>query len=91
MESNEAIIRAGSCGGWNIRVKCQPPNSPDFNVLDLGIFNAIHAEKEKITPYDMVSLVNAVKKAFSRLDAVKIDRCFLTLHQHYAHLWKLRD
>lgn len=24
--------------GWDIRLMCQPPNSPDLNVLDLGFF-----------------------------------------------------
>ncbi|CAK9828114.1 hypothetical protein ANTRET_LOCUS5693 [Anthophora retusa] len=24
--------------GWKIQMKSQPPNSPDFNVLDLGFF-----------------------------------------------------
>lgn len=29
--------------GFNICVKCQPPNSPDVNVLDLGFFNVIQS------------------------------------------------
>jgi len=24
--------------GFDIRLICQPPNSPDFNILDLGFF-----------------------------------------------------
>jgi hypothetical protein len=27
--------------GWNLKLKCQPPDSPDLNVLDLGFFNVI--------------------------------------------------
>jgi hypothetical protein len=29
--------------GFDIRLICQPPNSPDFNILDLGFFRAIQA------------------------------------------------
>ena len=29
--------------GWDIRLMCQPANSPNTNVLDLGFFAAIHA------------------------------------------------
>ena len=32
---------AASQNGFDIRIVCQPPNSPDLNVLDLGFFNAI--------------------------------------------------
>jgi hypothetical protein len=27
--------------GFDIRIICQPANSPDFNILDLGFFRAI--------------------------------------------------
>jgi hypothetical protein len=26
--------------GFDIRLICQPPNSPDFNILDLGFFSS---------------------------------------------------
>jgi hypothetical protein len=29
--------------GFDIQLICQPPNSPDFNILDLGFFRAIQA------------------------------------------------
>ena len=29
--------------GYQIKIKRQPPNSPDLNVLDLGVFAAIQA------------------------------------------------
>ena len=33
--------------GFDIRLICQPPNSPDFNILDLGFFRAIQAIQYK--------------------------------------------
>ena len=33
--------------GYDIRLICQPPNSPDFNILDLGFFWAIQAIQYK--------------------------------------------
>jgi hypothetical protein len=33
--------------GFDIRLTCQPPNSPNFNNLDLGFFRAIQAIQYK--------------------------------------------
>lgn len=35
---DEEVMKAACEGGWHIRLKCQPPNSPDTNILDLGFF-----------------------------------------------------
>jgi hypothetical protein len=32
------FVAAAQCDGWSIQLTCQPPNSPDLNVLDLGFF-----------------------------------------------------
>lgn len=34
--TDSEFMSAGSTYGRDIRLKCQPPNSPDINVLDLG-------------------------------------------------------
>jgi hypothetical protein len=44
-----AILEAGHEGGWNITLTCQPPNSPDFNVLDLGYFNSIQSLQYQVS------------------------------------------
>lgn len=36
-------LEAAKKYGLNIRLTCQPPNSPDMNVLDLGFFRAIQS------------------------------------------------
>ncbi|CAE6199218.1 unnamed protein product [Arabidopsis arenosa] len=38
---DEEFQAAASDHGFDIRLMCQPPNSPDLNILDLGFFNAI--------------------------------------------------
>lgn len=40
---DEEFCRAALEGGFDIRLTCQPPNSPDLNVLDLGYFRAIQS------------------------------------------------
>ena len=32
------FCRAAQADGWDIRLMCQPPNSLDLNILDLGFF-----------------------------------------------------
>jgi len=34
------FCEAAKQDGFDIRLICQPPNSPDFNILDLGFFRA---------------------------------------------------
>ena len=49
--------------GFDIRLICQPPNSPDFNILDLGFFRAIQAiqyKKNAKTKEDLIPIVQQV-------------------------------
>jgi hypothetical protein len=32
------FVAAAQADGWDIRLTCQTPNSPDLNILDLGFF-----------------------------------------------------
>lgn len=38
---DEAIVAAGQSYEWDIRLRCQPPNSPDCDALDLEYFRTI--------------------------------------------------
>jgi len=53
---------AAKLGGFDIRLICQPPNSPDFNILDLGFFRAIQAIQYKKDAKTIEALVPAVKE-----------------------------
>ncbi|VFQ87485.1 unnamed protein product [Cuscuta campestris] len=65
--------------GWNISIKCQPPNSPDLNVLDLGFFASIDSLKNQKAPRNINELINAVQSAFEELTPQKLNKVFLTL------------
>jgi len=49
-------------GGFDIRLICQPPNSPDFNILDLGFFRAIQAIQYKKNAKTMEDLLPVVQE-----------------------------
>ena len=65
-------------GGIYIRLTCQPPNSPDLNVLDLGFFAAIQALFEKGTPNNIDQIVARVEKAFHEYPVDRANWIFLT-------------
>lgn len=65
--------------GINMRMHAQPPNGPDFNILDLGFFRALQATRYTLPRHNKDQLIDAVKQAFDRCPAVKLNRLFLTL------------
>jgi hypothetical protein len=58
--NDPAFVEAAHVDGWDIRLTCQTPNSPDLNVLELGFFAAIQALFYKGTP-------NTIEKLWKRL------------------------
>jgi hypothetical protein len=67
--------------GWNIQMKRQPPNSPDFNVLDLGFFASIQSIQHLAAPTNIDELIEAVTTAFFSMKREKLDNVFLSLQQ----------
>ncbi|XP_074283945.1 uncharacterized protein LOC141608498 [Silene latifolia] len=65
--------------GWNIELSCQPPNSPDLNVLDLGFFRAIQSLQQRKNAYKLDKLVVEVNNAFEKLEVIKLNYVFITL------------
>ena len=74
--------------GLNIRLMCQPANSPDLNVLDLGFFNAIQSLQHKEAPKTVDDLVNAVIKAFEDFSSSEFNKIFLTLQSCMVEIMK---
>lgn len=66
-------------GGFRIKFRCQPPNSPDLNVLDLGFFNSIQSLQHKKVPKSIDDLVAAVEDSFEELKSETLDDVFLSL------------
>ena len=73
------ILAAGSVAGWNICMAQQPANSPDLNVLDLGLFNAIDKLQHKHPRRNVQELVVAIKHAYENLPPYIITRAFVSL------------
>jgi hypothetical protein len=74
-----AIARQCAGDSWPMAVRRQPPNSPDFNVLDLGYFRAIQSLHYQNTSSCIDSLVTSVLGSFQELDPVVLDNTFYTL------------
>ncbi|KAF0703467.1 hypothetical protein AaE_015359 [Aphanomyces astaci] len=66
---------------WDVRIRSQPPNSPDFNVLDLGFFNSIQSLQYQSVPKNIDELVDAVENAFVALTLDTLARTFVTLQK----------
>ena len=66
---------------WQFKLKDQPANSPDCNILDLGFFRALQSlqfQREPATTID--GLIANVEAAWEDYDPVSINSVFLT-HQ----------
>ena len=51
----------------NTRLVCQPPNSPDLNVLDLSFFTSIQALQYEEAPSNIDELIDVVQSSFDKL------------------------
>ncbi|ETV94917.1 hypothetical protein H310_11563 [Aphanomyces invadans] len=55
---------AAASGGWKIKLTCQPPQSPDLNILDLGFFNSVQSLQQQMECRSMAELIHAVDDSF---------------------------
>ncbi|MCH87977.1 transposase [Trifolium medium] len=88
--NDEEFCRVASQDGFDIRLMRQPPNSPDMNVLDLGLFRSLSAQQEKENLKTIDELLPAVEKAFEEYEPTKINRIFLTLQSCMIEVMKIR-
>lgn len=86
---NKDFQEAASEDGFDIQLMCQPPNSPDLNILDLGFFNAIQSLQHKECPRPIEDLVVAVEKAFDQYRTEKVNHIFLTLQSCMIEIMKV--
>jgi len=66
---------------FKIAMANQPPNSPDFNILDLGFFNAIQSLQHKQSTRSIDELISAVENAFVEMPHETLSKTFLTLQK----------
>lgn len=81
VDPNDPIFcEAAQQEGFDIQLICQPSNSPDLNILDLGFFAAIQTIQYKEAAKTVGELVSAVQNAFENYPPTSSNRMFLTLH-----------
>jgi len=73
------FLAAVQATGVDVKIYCQPPNSPDLNVLDLGFFNSLQSIVSKEATKNKELLIEVVKKGFVNYPHGKINRVFLSL------------
>ena len=77
--SDHDIVRACTEGSWKIDLVCQPPNSPDLNVLDLGFFRAVQTVQQRENCANIKDVITATEKAWAHVPMSNLTRNFLTL------------
>ena len=77
--SDAEIMNACTQDGWKMQLVCQPPNSPDLNVLDLGFFRAVQTIQQRENCTNLSDLISATEKAWAEVPMANLSRNFLTL------------
>ena len=79
-KNHPLFLAAGSIGRWNITIQEQPPNSPDFNVLDLAFFRSLQSLQWRLAfPNNKEELLNRVMEAWENYPPPSIDSAFHSL------------
>ncbi|KAJ1288007.1 hypothetical protein BS78_02G055200, partial [Paspalum vaginatum] len=87
--SDPLIREAAQQDGFNIELVCQPPNSPDLNILDLGFFASIQALQFKNAAKTVVDIVNVVQGEFEKYSPIVSNRIFVTLQTVMVEVMKV--
>jgi len=77
LEVNQ-VIRPGKIGFYT-----QPSNSPDVNILDLGLFAALQDAYYRNSPKNSIDIINMVTNTYNEYPANKINRLWITLQSIY--------
>jgi hypothetical protein len=67
----------------------QPANSPDMNILDLGLFSSLQSMTDRLVSNNLDELIHNVKQQYDAYDADKINRVFLTLKSCLIEVMKV--
>ena len=63
----------------NVEVIHQPPQSPQFNALDCGIFNLLQKKVYKQHPCNIDELIAAIQLSYDNMEMDSIDNVFLSV------------
>lgn len=73
-----------------MQLVCQPPNSPDCNINDLGFFRAIQSLQYVKAAKNVDDQIKNVKSSFEELTATTLNNVFLTLMGCYVEMMKIK-
>jgi hypothetical protein len=88
--NDQEFCEAAKEGGFDIRLMCQPPNSPDLNILDLGFFAAIQLIQQKFVSRTIDELVNAVVDSFEAYLTIFSNLIFISLQARMVEIMKIK-
>lgn len=84
VRSNDpTVLRASRIGNKKIMMVNQPPNSPDSNVLDLGVFNSLQSTQNSRMCNSLRELVESVEDEFKNYPSGEISNIFFILQSVY--------
>ena len=70
-------------GGWDITLHFQPPNSPDFNILDLAMFRAMQSLQWQHQMRNIDELVQVVKQCWADFPLITSQKVWTSLQLVY--------
>jgi hypothetical protein len=73
-----------------IQLVTQPTNSPDLNVNDNGLFNAIQAGYKKYAPKNAQETIDAMLDTWKKYPAKRINHMWLTLQTNFDEVIKFK-
>ncbi|XP_057793293.1 uncharacterized protein LOC131009910 [Salvia miltiorrhiza] len=84
------FLAVANTDGFKFQLVCQPANSPDTNVNDLGFFRAIQTLKDQKPAGNVEELLKNVKDAYDEYPPEKLNHVFITLQSCYHEIIKAR-
>ena len=84
------FVRAATSDGFNMRLTQQPPNSPETNVWDLGLFAAVQAIQEECPSKNIDQLIQVVEQAWAEIPPLKVNNVWLSLHVCMVEIMKAK-
>ena len=74
MNEDQKVLAACSSDGFELKVIKQPPNSPDTNIVDLGIFASIQSLQDCTRARTIDDLIGEVETAWEAAEPAKLGK-----------------
>ncbi|XP_021755471.1 uncharacterized protein LOC110720732 [Chenopodium quinoa] len=85
------FVAACTQNGFNIKMVYQPPQSPDLNVLDLGLFIVMQSIQYQSFPKNVEELVKVVEEAYNTFDPISNKFTWITLQSCMTEILKMME